>query len=209
MGARDDLDEEQSSTLEQLRFLISFLNEEFAEQINELNGLLSHGEITFNLLWAIFLPKIPLYTECPITGEPRMAWLLNGMNQVATYDFAAESVEYNSSYDTPGKRSAEPRFGIANLLQISSIHAFSGAVKICNLPTYPLEYHPNPEKLKEALRQRGKKWENLQGMHHMHYTGTAYYPTPTGQMAKLLVRKILFWFLWVIVHNVPCRSTVV
>ncbi|KAL2820148.1 hypothetical protein BDW59DRAFT_164761 [Aspergillus cavernicola] len=38
---------------------------------NQLNSLLAHGRITYDLLWAFFKPGALMYTTCPSTGLPR------------------------------------------------------------------------------------------------------------------------------------------
>lgn len=177
-----------------LKFLIEFVSEEFAELINEINTYLSHGEITFSLLWAILLPRTPLYTKCMITGEPRIVWLEVAQLQTlaggtAFYDLQSQYIEYNAQFHQPEADGNEPKFGIAKV-EVPVIYTFRGAVKIKNLPSYPLQYHPNVEKLKAKLLSRGKKWMNLQGMHLMYYSGNAYDQTDSGQMEKVHVR---FW----------------
>lgn len=49
------------------------------------------------------------------------------------------------------------------------IPQFKDKVKITSLPIYPLIYHPDKEKIREELISRGKKFENLRGVHYMRY----------------------------------------
>lgn len=190
MSAKEDRTEDEALACDHLKFLIEFVSEEFADLINEINAYLAHGEITFSLLWAILLPRTPLYTKCMITGEPRIVWLEVAQLQscgTTFYDLQSQCVEYNAQFHQPEADGIEPKFGIAKV-QVPAIYAFRGAVKIKNLPTYPLKYHPNVEKLEAKLLNRGKKWLSLQDMHHMYYSGNAYYQTGSGEMAKLHVR---------------------
>lgn len=180
--------DEELKALEHLEFLINFISKEYSGMVNEINAYLLRGEITYDLLWALLLPQTPLYTECLITGEPRIVWLQNAVLQLGSYALQTEAVEYNSGYHMPEKHGLETKFGIADI-KISPIFAFDGAVKINNLPSYPLEYHTNPDRLGEKLLSRGMKWVSLLGMHHMHYTGNAYYTTAMGEMGKLHVRR--------------------
>lgn len=188
MASVDPKTDEESTALAHLEFLINFICEEYSGIVNEINTYLSQGQITYDLLWAILLPQTPLYTECLITGEPRVVWLQAAVSQLGLYALQTQAVEYNSGYSTPEKHGLEPKFGIADV-KISPIFAFDGAVRINNLPSYPLEYHTNPDRLGEKLLLRGMKWISLLGMHHMHYTGNAYYTTAMGEMGKLHVRR--------------------
>ena len=193
LSTKEDKSEDDILTHDHLKFLIEFISEEFANLINKINAYLAHGEITFDLLWAILLPRTPLFTKCIITGEPRIVWLEEAQLQTCGttfYDLQSSCVEYNASSHQLEAQENEPKFGIAKV-EIDPIYLFRGAVKIKNLPSFPLVYHPNQEKVKAKLLQRGKKWLSLQGMHHMHYSGNAYYYNSNGQIAKLHVSTIL------------------
>ncbi|EMD36673.1 hypothetical protein CERSUDRAFT_114625 [Gelatoporia subvermispora B] len=66
------------TTLAHVDHLLDYLTREHARTLETLSSLLAHGEITFDLLWAIFVPrKTLLYTLCPASGEPRAVRLLN------------------------------------------------------------------------------------------------------------------------------------
>ncbi|PFH47284.1 hypothetical protein AMATHDRAFT_50422 [Amanita thiersii Skay4041] len=67
------------------------------------------------------------------------------------------------------------------------IEEFDGTIEITKLPAYPIKYHPDEAKLREQLLQRGKKWLNLVGTHHMQYDGMAVYRRG-GQLVKNNVR---------------------
>lgn len=192
LDAKEGKSEDESLACDHLKFLVEFVSEEFADLIKKINVYLSHGEITFSLLWAILLRRTPLYTKCRITGEPRIVWLEVGLTKSADmtilYDLHAQWVEYNAQFHQPRAVRSEPKFGIAEM-RLPEISPFHGAVKIKDLRIYPLEYHPNAERLKAKLLSRGKKWLSLQGKHHvMYYSGNAYYRTDSGEVARIQVR---------------------
>ncbi|EPS96936.1 hypothetical protein FOMPIDRAFT_130886 [Fomitopsis schrenkii] len=55
-----------------LTHLIDYLTSTHASKLSSLASLLAHDEITFDLLWALYVPrKTVLYTLCPVTDEPR------------------------------------------------------------------------------------------------------------------------------------------
>ncbi|KAI0816845.1 P-loop containing nucleoside triphosphate hydrolase protein [Trametes gibbosa] len=65
-------------THEHLSHLLSYLRETYGTTLDTLSSLLEHGEVTFDLLWALFVPgKTTLYTLCPITSEPRALRLVH------------------------------------------------------------------------------------------------------------------------------------
>ncbi|KAI0634500.1 P-loop containing nucleoside triphosphate hydrolase protein [Trametes polyzona] len=65
-------------TYDHLNHLLSYLKDTYGTTLDTLSSLLEHGEITFDLLWALFVPgKTTLYTLCPITSEPRALRLVH------------------------------------------------------------------------------------------------------------------------------------
>lgn len=61
----------ESAGYQHLHQLIKFLYDRFSAALDSLRPLLQHGEITFELLWALFKPNDLLYTTCVGTGKPR------------------------------------------------------------------------------------------------------------------------------------------
>ena len=53
------------------------------------------------------------------------------------------------------------------------ITPFEGSKPIKKLPVFPLAYHPEAEKLRSQLLDRGKKFCSLKGTHHRSYDGIA------------------------------------
>jgi hypothetical protein len=51
---------------------------------------------------------------------------------------------------------------------------YDGVVKIAELAAYPIEWHPNHKDVREKLVERGRRWLQLTGVHHLHYNGVAY-----------------------------------
>ncbi|KAH9940253.1 P-loop containing nucleoside triphosphate hydrolase protein [Amylocystis lapponica] len=180
-----------------LQHLLVYLRTTHATTLATLASLLSHDEITFELLWALFIPrKTILYMLCPVTGEPRAVRLVHAERcQKLKNPMAAEDpmeafvgvdvvkqnnqqmiwrlvVEYvEADIDAPAT------FGYACLGALN-IPGFAGARKISGFQAYPIAYYPGPggaEGLKERLAERGRKWAMIAGgMHHMAYRGMAF-----------------------------------
>ncbi|THH09758.1 hypothetical protein EW145_g1774 [Phellinidium pouzarii] len=72
----DTLAEQESKTEDQtrahahLKLLVNFMRTEYADTLTRLSGFLAHGEIAFDLLWALLFPRTLIYFTCPTTGEP-------------------------------------------------------------------------------------------------------------------------------------------
>ncbi|KLO17805.1 P-loop containing nucleoside triphosphate hydrolase protein [Schizopora paradoxa] len=170
-------DDDNAVAIEHLDFLVEFLKSEHDKQLEEINALLSHGEITFDLAWALFVPRTILYTACPVSGSPRAVRLIqaekssrpggpNGAQQFWRLD--VEYMEYRPN------SSGSDCFGLASLQNIE-VPKFNGAVKITSLPSFPLTFYPGVEELTSRLVERGKKWCTLQGVHHKYYNGTGFH----------------------------------
>ena len=58
-------------------------------------------------------------------------------------------------------------------LESISNYEFEGTVPIASLTAFPFDFHPQKEKLTEALTMRGKLFENFVGYHYQAYKGVA------------------------------------
>jgi hypothetical protein len=165
--------------IKQLELLIDFLKTDHASELERLACFLAHGEITYDLLWAILIPEREYYTVDWQTGQPRAVILKWATDNGFGYSLDCEYLEsYGDSAATSRDRSAKQatkKFGRAKYM--GSIHSFQGAVKITSLGIYPMEYHHKIDEVRNMLIARGKKWAAYDGMHHVAYSGIAYQVT--------------------------------
>lgn len=63
--------EEETNVMESVRVLVDCIHKEYKRTLYRIKSLISHGEITSDLLYAIMVPRTTLITKCPVTGEPR------------------------------------------------------------------------------------------------------------------------------------------
>lgn len=81
-----------------VNILIDYLRTDYKGTIAKIANLTAHGEITFDTLFALFVPRTVVVTECPTTGEPR-AFQIVSATQIKTtiaggvYDLICESVD--------------------------------------------------------------------------------------------------------------------
>lgn len=150
--------------------LLSCLYSDYQNTIGTIKRLKSHGEITFDLIYSIFVPRSFIVTQCAITGLPRL-FKLTSFNRVTAdgipcYQLNCESVDL---VDRPVTQTV----GVGNVYTSILIKSFKGTVKIDSLDAYPMKYHTEPAKLKDMLIDRGKKWAGMIGVHHKQFNGIA------------------------------------
>lgn len=151
-----------------LKVLIKYLDIDYAETKKTLYPLLDANMITFDLLWALFKPNSIAYT--PTYGnedEPRAFKIEYATKESSFmsgqwYTIEGRYMEYD------GKS-----FGMGNIA--ASVESFKGVRKITGLACYPLQYHRDPENVREQLIERGKRFVALRGMNYRYHKGMAFY----------------------------------
>lgn len=121
--------------------------------------------------------------HCAKTGEPFTRRVQSPPVLISSspnyYDVTYEYLDWNDEYtfhrdclstaDSKGtvtKYTKEPKWGLASNVHISSY--FSGTRKIISLTGVPLSYHPEKERVRAEMVERGKIWTQFQdGIHFM------------------------------------------
>jgi len=171
--------EATSEEIAHLDLLISYVEEKYASLRQRLNALLQHGEITYDLLWALFKPNTTLYTTCDGTGKPRGVKYRDGREKSGLFgDFYHLNCDY---LDSDGDY-----FGWVSI--DLSVPRFSGVKRIASLPCFPLTYHPEKDGMRETLIQCGKKFYGLRGPCHRFCEGQAFF-VKEKEMVKRSVRS--------------------
>lgn len=151
--------------VQHLELLVRFLLSHFASAIKTLPKLLEHGEITFDLLWALFPPNTIVYSLDEHSEQPECTIVDFGEGKEGVRGkFFALDVR-NINWD--GKVFGE-------VSDIVVIFEFQGAQSITSLDAFPLQYHKDVENVKSTLINRGRKFTTLAGVHHCSYTGLAH-----------------------------------
>jgi len=156
--------------MESVGVLIEYLRRDYRQTIASIVNLTSHGEITFDLLYAIMVPRSTVVTHCPITGELRALQLVSA-TKIPTpagflYNLICEGIDSDDSEDPNA-------VGFFRTQSRILLPDFDGTVKITSLDAYPIQFHPREAELRHSLVSRGRKWSALVGIHHMDYNGTA------------------------------------
>ncbi|EKG14050.1 ATPase AAA+ type core [Macrophomina phaseolina MS6] len=149
------------------KVMIRYLDEDYDETKKTLYPMLNAGNITFDLLWALFKPNTIAYTTTYGSVEHPRCFKVD----YATKEFSILRGEWYSvegrylEYD--GKT-----FGLGEIA--NNVETFKGPRKITSLSTYPLRYHKDPEGLKKQLLDRGKKFVTMTGMEYRFHKGLAF-----------------------------------
>ena len=167
-----------SDDLKQLQQVIEFLEDWFQPTIEEMTQLLAHGEITYDLLWALFKPNETVFTNDQDSEQPRSFIYDFGEPQDRKGQKYFEMVCRSLHYD--GKFFGE----VQSFLKVPE---FRGARKITQLEVFPLKYHEQVADVKQALVERGRKSISLMGIVHCEFKGLAFY-RQKGKAIKVNVK---------------------
>jgi hypothetical protein len=179
-GSDDDTTEEDG--MRHLSLLIKHLEEAYETTTSQMNSLLAHRKITYDLLWAFFKPGALLYMTCPSTGLPRCVRYSCGketktVRKGICFEIQCQYFDYDGDV-----------FGEST--EILQIEMFSGARRIENLPAYPLEFHPDPE-IWSRLVSAGRKFVSLIGCYHRQYEGNMFVQHKDQLMKVHVISRIM------------------
>jgi len=156
--------------LKSVDLLNSAIATDYARTLAKLDRLTSHREITFDLFYAILVPRSLMVARCAITGLQRIfkltSWVRTQIEGKPMFQLNLESVDLVDRHLTHS-------VVVGRVQTIVYIRPISGTVKIDSLDAYPLKFHADPEGLKETIKKRGQKWVSLIGVHHKQFDGLA------------------------------------
>jgi hypothetical protein len=166
-------DRPDQALIDDIIVALDFHVEEYASEIGSLDSLLEKGEISYNLLWAIFKPKGLVFTETNALHEPQVLTLY-ALSKRTDSDSKKETLEViakevNHDGETLGWGTETFR-----------IPEFQGSRKISSLTIFPLEHHSDSERLRKSILERGNKYIDLLEPTCRMYDGLATYPVYEG-----------------------------
>ncbi|KAF7296934.1 AAA domain-containing protein [Mycena indigotica] len=170
LAARKARTEQETNIMSSVTTLLSFLATDFRSTLAQISRLTAHNEITFDLLYAILVPRTLIVARCAVTGLERLfrleSFTRTAVEGCPVYALSLEAVDL---VDRPLTQSV----GVGRVQASIFIPFFKGAARIDTLDAYPLRFHPNQNQLVETVKQRGQKWVGLLGIHHQEYDGIA------------------------------------
>lgn len=159
------------------KLLVSYLDEDYEDTKKTLYPMLKAGNITFDLLWALFKPNSIAYTPTYGSVDDPRCFKVDYANKESNfikgewYCIEGRYLEYDGKH-----------FGLGDFEV--HVESFKGPRKITSLATYPLKYHKDPKGLKTQLVERGKRFVAMQGMNYRFHKGLAF------QKKKKMVAKV-------------------
>ena len=174
LNLRADDDE---GAVKSFELFVRYLRDNYHHTLSSISNLLSCGEITFDLFYAILIPGTTFVTRCPVTGELQalrlLSWtLVRESENGPFYLLRLESLETAmGAIASSGVKDAGQGFGM--MVSYRAIYEFQYVEKIHEQAIYPLKYDPEVEEHTAMLVERGRKWANLNGVFHMEYRGMA------------------------------------
>ncbi|KAJ5537491.1 ATPase AAA-type core [Penicillium frequentans] len=156
----------KSADVQHLRLLVDHLKHAYASILQRVQSMLQHGQITYDLLWALFKPGCHVYTTCIGTNEPRCV-IFNAGEEVTRNDETWFNLECRF-IDHDGVK-----FGKAGIFL--RVPKFRGSKPIASLEAYPLLHHLSHEQVRKDLVERGQRFRDFAGSHFQHCEGSAFF----------------------------------
>ncbi|KAG6908079.1 hypothetical protein DXG01_006214 [Tephrocybe rancida] len=181
LAAKKEKGEADAHIIASVDLLVGAIQSDWRATLQKIERLKSHQEMTYDLLYAILVPRTLFVTKCAITGRPRLFKLMTSQRTAlegkSCYQLTCESVDLVD-------RISDGSVVVGKVQTQILIRQFKGTTKIQNLDAYPFDYHPNQAALRDTLMKRGKKWVGLVGVHHKQYRGIAATKFATGKLSK-------------------------
>jgi hypothetical protein len=153
-------EEQDQETKNHIDLLYAILSKEILPQIEAMEDFIKNKVISFDYLWTIFAPGMEVYTN--IDGQDRILLLRDSRYGA---NMSGEFFSLECRYiDCDGSS-----FGYVETSL--EINLFDDVKKLVDLIVIPSHLHPDIGSLIERLHARGDKFEQLNGFHHMSYSG--------------------------------------
>ncbi|ETS86225.1 hypothetical protein PFICI_00053 [Pestalotiopsis fici W106-1] len=162
-GVKRFEENDDQESLAHLKLLLSWIDTHFETERASYKRCIkgSPKAISYDHLWTIFRPGTTVYSE--ILQQPRAFRVVN-----LSYDTGelASLVLQVSFVDFDGERVGSRKSSLC-------IPKYSGVQDIEDLPAMPLDFIENANEVRDALMERGKKFEGYVGQHYLQYDGIA------------------------------------
>ncbi|KAK5079840.1 hypothetical protein LTR70_008907 [Exophiala xenobiotica] len=154
--------EQDEMTKSHLSLLHDAVAGELEKPIQRNKDLVRHKAIDFELLWTLYTPGTLMFSHdnghdrLYETGDCEYWQDLSGLKFTVRCDII----------DWDGEN-----FGKVTLSEV--INKFKGTRQIATLPSYPLRFHPKADEVYKKCVERGRRFQELSGVHCKDYKGTA------------------------------------
>ncbi|KAI0634518.1 P-loop containing nucleoside triphosphate hydrolase protein [Trametes polyzona] len=187
---------QETNVMKTVDVLLEYLYRDYKGTIAKIANLTAHGEITFDTLFAIFLPRTIVVTECPSTGETRAFRIMAAQQSkeiAGAFSVTCESVDAFNDVDNGGSMGT---YGAASFNPAAQSTGYDPMLSLS--PRFPQIPPSNPEK--DAQRASGKHYGRVEHRIYLpRFKGTAkidtldiyplkYHPEAPTLEAALLAR---------------------
>lgn len=144
-----------------VKVLIDAVKPALEDSLEVIDVCNRYHAIAHDYLWAIYKPGEILYMDCNATNSDatRLVRIIQTRyTRSKAFEVISESITWSGS-----EYVLFPVY--------STIEFFEGTCDIKSLNVSPLRFHPDKEKIREAMLRQGQKVEKLRGFHFKSYTG--------------------------------------
>ncbi|KAG8703260.1 hypothetical protein FRC08_002980 [Ceratobasidium sp. 394] len=152
--------------LEAVQQLLDYVESEYASVAAQVDDRMLRGEgsITWDLLWALCKKGTRMQAEDSATGEPIAFEVVRWAYKPKGFSRKAYRVEKPVRFKVHGRYVQWSGYQFVDAKVKYEVERFMGARPLSELPFRPLS-----ENVEKELTDRGKKYAQLAGVHHMQY----------------------------------------
>lgn len=160
--------------------VMEFIQEEYGGLLSNMNSLISHGDITWTLMWALFPPNVLVYHYHELTEQKQVLRftkmrIRHRLDHTPYWNFECTITADDGN-----------SFGASMEPLALEIDEFDGSRKILDLLLFPLKYHPEADAIRAMALERGKRYSAISRPYPMETSGPAMEekPDPNGKPAQ-------------------------
>ncbi|KAK7552325.1 P-loop containing nucleoside triphosphate hydrolase protein [Phyllosticta citricarpa] len=146
---------------------LEYIQADHGETVGNMDRLLARSEITWELLWALFIPGRLVYHYHEMTQQKQLLRFRKMLRRV--------DIETRLSYwrlDCDMVVFDGEKFGLTKV-DYFRVHEYPGAQKITDLILYPLEFVENKDQIFDHAVARGKRYHSIREARYMECDGPA------------------------------------
>ncbi|KAI3395886.1 hypothetical protein diail_671 [Diaporthe ilicicola] len=170
LDAEEKANPQDDELIADLKVVLKFINEDYETLKQNIDSLLSAGEITWEVLWALFPPNVLIYHYHKLTGQYQ---ILRSRSMAKQRIFPSETMQWIFSLDViidDGEK-----FGVAKECVVPTIPEFTGVWSIEDMTVFPLDRHEDAERLRIEAVARGKRYVAIKDAPLLQTSGFAMY----------------------------------
>ncbi|GAP92133.1 putative TOB3 [Rosellinia necatrix] len=157
----DKTDDQYFTAKRHYDLLFNVISAEVTPHIEQMNDLLQNEVISFDYVWALFEPGTEIYSK--VDGYDRLFLLNHGeyqqcQDQSKRYVLSCRYIETNGE-----------TFGYATTMLV--IREFENVIPVTDLAIFPSHLKQGMADIRVRLEERGRKFEELKGLHYKAYSG--------------------------------------